>query len=109
MSEPAHGTPPRRELWETLTSLMDDINRVSGAEVRALADAQAASDVGLVIDDVTLDVPVEITIRKTDVGFRLFMDLPAWRYQSGFVLEPGRMRVRLILSETLPLGESKRT
>ncbi len=73
----------QRELWQTLVDMMTAIN------------PQIAGEYGMIIQDVTLDLPVEIVVHRTEQAFYLMVDLPQWRWENGIHLEPGRMRVRL--------------
>jgi len=73
----------RRELWETLVDIMTAIN----------PDELAAID--LRVNDVFLDLPVEVSVHHSEEHFRLFIDLPQWRWQGGYNLKPGRLIVRL--------------
>jgi hypothetical protein len=73
----------RRELWETLVDLMSAIH------------PDELADYDLRVNDVFLDLPIEVTVRHSENSFRLFVDLPQWRWQGGYQMQPGRMIVRL--------------
>ncbi len=77
----------RRELWETIVDLFE--------ATTTLQMTQA----GLRVTNMSYDIPVEIVTRKTDVGFRLLVDVPHSRWMSGYHAPPSRLR--LTLRETL--------
>ncbi len=41
----------------------------------------------------SLDLPVEVRLCRSGGELELLADLPAWRWQDGFVERPGRLRV----------------
>ena len=84
----------KRELWETITKL-----------VEALAVPQAAGS-GLRVTGMTVDLPVELVIVQTEVGFRLLIDAPHYRWDAGLRPETGRMRLTLrqLEREEMALG-----
>jgi hypothetical protein len=41
----------------------------------------------------SLDLPVEVRLRRSGGELELLADLPGWRWQDGFVEQPGRLRV----------------
>ncbi len=72
-----------RELWETVTEL-----------VEALAAPQASS-LGLKVTAMTVDLPIELVVVQTEVGFRLLVDAPHYRWDAGLRPRPGRLRLKL--------------
>lgn len=73
----------RRELWETLLEILN-----------ALSLPEAAVQ-GLRIQSATLDLPVEVAMSYTENGFKLFVDLPRWRWIGGIQEQPARMRLTI--------------
>lgn len=73
----------RRELWETITEI-----------VGALTVPDAES-IGLRVTDVDINLPVEVVLAPTDVGFKVYVDVPAWRTETGIQHQKGRLRIRL--------------
>ena len=78
----------RRELWETLVDLMESM---AVPEARVL---------GLRVTDVTLDLPVEIVLQPTEVGFKFLAGPPMWRQETGLQHQKGRMSVRMTITES---------
>ena len=77
----------RRELWETLVDLLE------------VVDVQQTLQSGIHVRSIEVDLPVEIVARFTEVGFQLLIDPPHWRWESGFPVRSGRLKVTLQESE----------
>jgi hypothetical protein len=73
----------RRELWETIVDLLE-----------AVASLQTR-ETGLHITSLMVDLPVEVLVRQTAVGFTLLADLPQSRWTEGLTAQPGRMQLHL--------------
>jgi hypothetical protein len=73
----------RRELWQTVIDIVEALTPTN-------ADA-----LGVRITDVEINLPVEIVLRTTEVGFRVLIDAPVWRQQAGIELQKGRLAMRL--------------
>ncbi|MCB0208143.1 MAG: hypothetical protein KDJ52_02360 [Anaerolineae bacterium] len=73
----------KREFWETVTELLE-----------ALAAPQV-SELDLRITEMKVDLPVELVVVQTEVGFRLLIDAPHYRWAAGLRPEPGRLRLAL--------------
>jgi hypothetical protein len=71
----------KRELWETVTELIE-----------GLAVPQA-TEMGLRITEMTVSLPVELVVVQTDVGFRLLIDAPHYRWDAGLRPEAGQLRL----------------
>lgn len=74
----------QRELWETVAEL-----------IAALSQPEAAS-AGLQVTGMKLDLPVELVVVRTAVGFRLLLDAPHFRWDAG--LRPRTGRIQLAVS-----------
>jgi len=70
-------------LWETVSELIE-----------ALASPQAA-EMGLHITKMTVDMPMELVVVQTEVGFRLLIDAPHYRWDVGLRPKTGRLRLAL--------------
>lgn len=70
-----------RELWETLLELVDAVR--PDTEMQGLIH----------ITGLTLDLPVEIGMRRNSRDVVILADLPRWRWKTDFDQQPGRMRV----------------
>lgn len=73
----------RRELWHLVTELLD-------AAPPAPPGAAAVR-----ITEMTLDLPVEVAMPRTAVGFRLYADVPRTHWAHGLRARPGRLRIAL--------------
>ena len=73
----------RRELWHLVTELLD------------AAPALPAGDAEIRVTGMTLDLPAEIALPRTSVGFRLYADAPRTQWSYGLRARPGRLRVVL--------------
>jgi hypothetical protein len=73
----------RRELWETITELVDALTVPDGERI------------GLHVTDVDINLPVEVVLAPTEVGFKVYVDVPAWRQETGIQHQKGRLRIRL--------------
>lgn len=78
----------RRELWQTVTDLVDAL------------PTEQASALGLRVSDVTVSLPVEVTLPRTAAGFRVLVDAPRHRGPVGW--HEGVGRLRLVLRHTPP-------
>jgi hypothetical protein len=77
----------RRELWEMLVDLLDGVTPPQ----MGLA--------GLRIVGMSLDLPVDVAVRKTSSACALLVDLPATRWTDGFMVQPGRMQLDLSITD----------
>lgn len=73
----------KRELWELISEL-----------VEALAAPQAEKW-GLTVTGMQLELPIELVVAQTEVGFRLLIDAPHYRWDAGLRPEAGRMALQL--------------
>ena len=72
-----------REFWETVAELA---GALAAPQIKAL---------GLRVTDLSVDLPVEMVVVQTAVGFRLLVDAPHYRWDAGIRPEPGRLRLAL--------------
>ncbi len=73
----------RRELWETITELVEGL---------AVPQEPASN---LHVTGMTVDLPIELVVVQTRVGFRLLVDAPHYRWDVGLRPDPGRLRLNL--------------
>jgi hypothetical protein len=73
----------RRELWEMVVDLLNGVT----------PPTMAAG--GLRVVGMTLDLPVDVNVRRTATEFKMLVDLPATRWTDGFMVQPGRMQLDL--------------
>lgn len=73
----------KRELWEMITEL-----------VEALVVPQTEK-LGLRVIDMTVQLPVELVIVQTAVGFRLLIDAPHYRWDTGLRPETSQLQLAL--------------
>ncbi len=73
----------RRELWELIVDLI------------TVMGTQDVTEYGLQIRDIDVDLPVEVQTIETQLGFRILVDLPRWRWEAGLRPHIGRIHVRL--------------
>jgi hypothetical protein len=71
----------RRELWETVTDLMESI----------LPEEDAASL--LRVQSASFDVPIEVFFHQRGDELELRADLPRWRWATVFDEQRGRLRL----------------
>lgn len=74
----------RRELWELITDL---------ATASATSEAMQA---GVHVSSLEIDLPVEVQVQPTEVGFRLFVDVPRSLWTEGLREQPTRMKLNLM-------------
>jgi hypothetical protein len=73
----------RPPLWATLAGVVD-----------AVRPAGEAGEL-LRVSGVSLDLPVEIELRRTADGVEILGQPPAWRWETAFDRRPARLTVRL--------------
>jgi len=73
----------KRELWESIVDLVDSVI------------AADLAGTGLRIESAAFDMPLNVVLRPTEVGFKFMADAPEWRFESGLDNQPGRLRLRL--------------
>lgn len=71
----------QRELWETI------VDMVSGLE------SPQFERLGLRITGATIDLPLELALVRTRVGFLILAGAPQSRWQSDMQRRPGRLRL----------------
>ena len=77
----------KRELWQTLSEIVDGLAPVT------------AEGVAIRIRTVAIDLPIEIdTVGSGDRAI-VRADLPRWRWTTDFDVEPGRLQVKLVEGE----------
>lgn len=73
----------RRELWEAIVEMTNAV-------------ANTTEDLpGLSITSATLDLPTETIIAQTERGFRLLIDAPHYRWDTGLRPQLGRLRLEI--------------
>ena len=72
----------RNELWETIAALADTAGTFAGSEHN------------MRVTQLSLDLPIELTVRQTESGFWFLAGPPQWRWRTDFDLPLGRMSVR---------------
>jgi hypothetical protein len=75
--------PTRRELWETLVELIEAIV--------PLADQMAP----LYVTGLTLDLPIDLSMKAGREGLVIYADLPRWRWSTVFDAPTGRMHLQI--------------
>lgn len=78
----------RRELWEATVGMVEAL----------VATSERAP--GLRVVGAVLDLPTEVVVVRTSVGFRLLIDAPHYRWDVGLRPRPGRLRMEIGLAET---------
>lgn len=73
----------KRELWESIVDLVESVASID------------TGTLGLRLTDVTFDMPLNIVLRKTPVGFKFLADAPEWRFPAGLSDQPSRLRITL--------------
>jgi hypothetical protein len=68
-----------RELWETVTELVGGLAALQGGGA------------GVRITGMELELPVEMVVVQTRVGFRLLVDAPHFRWNPGLRPRTGRL------------------
>lgn len=72
-----------RELWETVVDLVGAL------------DVPQLGQLGLYLTRATLELPVEVTVIQTVVGFQLAIGAPQFRWSEGIQRRSGRLRLEV--------------
>lgn len=83
-----------RPLWSTVTDLLESVTpRGAAAEL-------------VRVTGVSVELPVELSLRRTAGGVELLGAPPRWRWSTAFDRRPGRIRMELRPEAPLPLPDA---
>jgi hypothetical protein len=72
-----------RELWETVVDLVSAL------------DVPQLGQLGLYLTQARLELPVEVSVIQTAIGFQLAVGAPQFRWSEGIQRRSGRLRVEV--------------
>ena len=74
----------KREFWQTVTELVEAL-QVPGS-----------TRLGLKVTSMTIDLPVEMVIVQTEVGFQLLIDALHYRWDAGLRPQPAKLTMTVM-------------